>query len=154
MNTIHSDFLSIKRATEADIGVLVDIWYEASILSHNFIPESYWQENKKIMQDHYLPLSESYLIHDENSIHGFISLVDHNHIAALFIRPNMQGMGLGSMLLAHAQKNRTELSLKVYSKNAQGVHFYQAKGFKLISESVDEATAQTEFLMQFKADDE
>lgn len=55
--TLNS-WINIRPASSDDFEKLVDIWFEASIRAHHFIPESYWEENKAEMQNNYLPRSE------------------------------------------------------------------------------------------------
>ncbi|UIR57384.1 N-acetyltransferase [Sphingobacterium sp. SRCM116780] len=140
---------NIREAQQEDIDQLVNIWYEASIVAHDFIPESYWKENKQLMSDHYLPASEVYVATDGQIRVGFIALVEDD-IAAIFVLPAYQGQGKGSLLLNHAKKLRDRLLLKVYKKNLSSVGFYQAQGFTIIDESIDEQTGENEYVMEWK----
>jgi len=137
---------SIRRAENEDIKMMVEIWYDSSIGAHNFIPAAYWRKHRKAMAEDYLPMSESYLIVEENEILGVISLLD-NYLAALFIRPDMQAKGFGTMLLDYVKEIRGRLDLKVFCKNERSVHFYRAQGFSVISTSLDEDTGEDEYLM-------
>lgn len=140
----------IRKATATDFDELIEIWYESSVLAHDFIPEDYWQKNKELMKTKYLPNSEIFLAIVENEISGFVALVD-DYLAAIFVSPQLQGKGIGSLLLEQAKKHRNKLLLNVYKKNVKSVEFYKSKGFSIISESIDEATGEEEFLMELLA---
>lgn len=139
---------TIRQATEKDIDDLVEIWYKASVIAHDFIPEAYWQKNKEAMGNTYLPHSEMYVSTARNGLTGFVALVD-DCLAAIFVSPEFQGKGVGSLLLEEAKNHRNKLCLRVYKKNSNSVGFYKSKGFSIVSESIDEATGEEEFLMEW-----
>ncbi len=140
--------ITIKKMGSDDLDHVVNIWYEASIQSHDFISDNYWQDNKKVMKDKYLPASEAYLAVQGEIILGFIVLADC-YLAALFIKPEMQSKGIGSLLLDYAKNIRHALHLKVYKKNNKSVKFYQNKGFTILSKSIDRETGETELVMKW-----
>lgn len=39
----------------------MEIWLSASLLAHDFIPASYWQEQFEVVRDRYLPISATYV---------------------------------------------------------------------------------------------
>lgn len=140
--------ITIRKANENELDKLVEIWYEASVISHNFISEDYWKENKTAMREMYLPNAELYVSTDNNNISGFVALKD-NYLAAIFVSPALQGKGIGSSLLEYVKNLRDELSLRVYKKNVQAVGFYKSNGFSIIEEMIDEATGENEILMKW-----
>ena len=140
--------LKIRELDKEDIESVVNIWYEASDIAHNFIPERYWKDNKDLMVSKYIPMSETYLACEGNNILGFIAVID-DYLAALFVKPELQGKGIGSLLLNHIKTLREKLQLKVYVKNKNSVEFYKAKGFSVLSESTDENTGEKEFVMEW-----
>ncbi|MEN5197333.1 N-acetyltransferase [Sphingobacterium faecium] len=138
----------IRKAGDADLDQLVEIWYEASQQAHNFIKKEYWETNKTAMRTQYLPSSEIYLLDHEAEISGFIALVE-NEVAAIFVSPTHQGKGIGTLLLNHVKKMRDDLQLKVYKNNRSSVAFYQKKGFAKVSELIDAETGETELMMKW-----
>lgn len=138
----------IRKMMNDDIIKVVEIWFETSIVSHNFISKDYWKTNKKLMENKYLPMSETYLATDGMIILGFIALIDE-YLAAIFVKPDIQGKGIGSSLLDFAKNFRKNLQLKVYVKNRKSIEFYKAKGFSIISESIDGETGENEFVMEW-----
>ena len=123
----------IKEITEKDISEIVDIWYDVSLQAHGFIPGDYWSKNKDQMSRKYIPMSETYKATDGENILGFISLLD-DYLAAIFVKSEYQGKGIGSRLLNHAMNLRNNLQLKVFCKNEKSVEFYKTKGFSIVSD--------------------
>lgn len=101
------------------------------------------------MQNTYLPIVEVYLAEDANHIYGFIALLE-NKIAALFISLQLQGQGVGTLLIDYAKAMRLDLELGVYQQNQNSVRFYQSVGFNIITEMIDEQTNTKEFLMRWE----
>lgn len=88
----------ISEYRKAEIDTLVDIWYQSSLIAHDFINKDYWKSKREEMKEKYLPMSENYVISKNAEIMGFISMVD-NYLAALFIDAKYQGEGHGKELL-------------------------------------------------------
>lgn len=125
------------------------MWYETSIMSHNFIPNEYWAANKLAMQEQYIPNSETYVAEINELIVGFVSLKD-DYIAAIFVNSQNQGRGIGKLLLNNLKLLHNKLWLKVYSKNQKSIAFYMKNGFTKYSESNDECTGENELLMEWR----
>ena len=142
----------IRLANADDFQALSEIWLEASLLAHGFIPASHWQDNKIAMQAVYLPAAQVYLLEDEHAIFGFIAVIAQ-HIEALFIAPKYQGQGMGKRLLEHVQQTNDTLMLNVYQDNVQGVRFYTHNHFKIEQEGFDEQTNAADFVMVWQRPD-
>jgi putative acetyltransferase len=127
------------------------IWLESTTKAHSFIPESYWTENYKLIKEHYLPTSKTFIFEDAHLIKGFISILNSNYIGALFIDPKHQDNGIGSKLISHVQKYYDQLSLSVYKKNINAINFYKKMNFCIEKEVLDEATKEFEYLMVWNA---
>lgn len=138
----------IRKLEDGDITNTVDIWYETSLKAHDFIPKEYWESNKETMKTTYIPMSETFVASKNNEIVGFVSLLD-NYLAAIFVKVNFQGDGVGSALIKHAKSIHNNLELKVFVKNKQAVFFYKSKGFIVEKESLDEDTGEKEFHMKW-----
>lgn len=139
----------IKKITKKDIPQIVDIWYEVSLQAHDFISRDYWKSSKDQMSNKYIPMSETYKATDGDEILGFISLLD-DYLAAIFVKSEFQGKGIGSLLLNHAMALRNTLQLKVFCKNIKSVEFYTSRGFSVISEAKDNETRESELVMQWQ----
>ncbi len=140
--------IQIRRIGKDEITEAVEIWYEASKEAHSFIPIDYWKANRSTMKYKYLPISETYVAANEQGILGFVSLME-NHLAAIFVRPENQGSGIGGLLIDYVKTIRTNLHLRVYSRNKRSIGFYKYKGFSFFSESIDDATGENELIMQW-----
>lgn len=137
--------MKIREAREEDLDALVELWYESSLKAHDFIPATYWEENKSAMRGLYLPLSLNMII-DDNA--GFISMMG-NEINALFIAPDRTQKGLGSALLNWAKQKEDKLMLNVYACNENAVKFYEKHGFVMTERSIDEAVSEEQIRMQW-----
>ena len=76
------------------------------------------------MANTYLPDSETYLAVKDGDIAGFIAMVE-NHLAAIFVKTDLQGQGIGKTLLNYVKDKRETIQLKVYKKNTKSVEFYK-----------------------------
>lgn len=124
----------------------MQIWLEANIQAHSFIPKEYWTENYAMVKD-MLPQAEIYVHEDDvNQIDGFIGLTDH-YIAGVFVKESAQSKGIGKQLLDYAKEIKSDMYLNVYQKNARAVLFYQREQFIVQSEGIDESTNEKEFTM-------
>ncbi|MCM3479210.1 N-acetyltransferase [Caldibacillus thermoamylovorans] len=139
----------IREYRKAEIDTLVDIWYQSSLIAHDFINKDYWKSKREEMKEKYLPMSENYVISKNAEIMGFISMVD-NYLAALFIDAKYQGEGHGKELLNFIKKHRKKIQLKVFKKNYKAVNFYLRNGFVIKEELLDEETSEKEFLMEWE----
>lgn len=142
----RGDNVNIRPNKKTEVNKLVDIWYEGSLIAHSFIDKEYWKSQRTEMEKKYIPMSETYVVSNEKDVVGFVSMVD-NYLAALFIDVKHQGEGYGKELLNFIKRQRENIQLKVYKKNNKAVDFYLRNGFVIKEESLDEQTAQEEFLM-------
>ncbi|PFZ09480.1 GNAT family N-acetyltransferase [Bacillus pseudomycoides] len=138
--------MNIRLNKKTEVNKLLEIWYEGSVIAHDFIDKDYWKSQRTEMKEKYLPMSETYVISNEDDIVGFVSMVD-NYLAALFIDVKHQGEGYGKELLNFIKRQEDNIKLKVYKKNNNAVTFYLGNGFVVKEESLDEQTAEEEFLM-------
>ncbi|MFC3931302.1 GNAT family N-acetyltransferase [Streptococcus dentapri] len=137
----------IRTFTKNDLSSVMEIWLEANIRAHNFIPEKYWQENYSKVE-YMLPQAEIYVYQDANmhQILGFIGLME-NYIAGIFVKESEQSKGIGCHLLNFVKGQKNNLSLSVYQKNVRAVSFYEREQFTVQSESIDKNTNEKEFVM-------
>jgi len=141
--------VEIRKLESKDIERVVELWYETSIVAHDFISPEYWVKNKDAMANEYLPNSETYLAIKAGATVGFIAMVD-DFLAAIFVQTDMQGEGIGKRLLELIKENREMIQLKVYKKNLKSIRFYEKQGFKHISENKEKETDEIESLMEWK----
>ena len=65
-----------------------------------------------------------------------------NEIGGLFVLPNHQSKGVGSLLLKHISQFHNTLEVEVFDENKIGKPFYAKNGFILMKEYLQEATNQ------------
>ena len=140
--------MNIRKLDKKGIETVVELWYETSIVAHDFIPADYWKKNKEAMASVYLPNSETYLAIEDERITGFVAMAE-NYLAAIFVDTQIQGKGIGKKLLNFVKDTRTIIQLKVYKKNTKAVDFYKSQGFEIISENQEEVTGEYEYLMKW-----
>lgn len=138
----------VRDFKESDLDQVIQIWLKASVIAHDFIPSSYWQEKKDDMKNIYIPSSQTFVYEDGEMVVGFISMLD-NYIAAIFVLPEYQGKGIGTRLIDHVKKLYPILTLGVYSKNIQSIEFYKKHGFVVENETVEENTGEMETSMRY-----
>ncbi len=141
--------IRIQKLSDNDLDEIIEIWYEVSIKAHDFITDNYWKENKSLMKEKYIPISETYVAKNENTLMGFISMIDE-YLAAIFIKTEMQGLGIGSELINYVKEIRDRIQLKVYKKNLKSINFYKNNGFKIISDIIDNDTEESEYIMEWE----
>ena len=139
----------IRLFKAEDSKEVVELWYEASVIAHDFIEARYWHEKKADMAQIYIPNSETYVYEKENHIVGFVSLIE-NYIAAIFVAPSEQGKGIGKELMQFIKHKHSILELGVYVKNINSIAFYEKQGFKVVEEKLDESTGEREVVMEYK----
>ncbi|PRX11769.1 UNVERIFIED_ORG: putative acetyltransferase [Martelella mediterranea] len=128
-STVKNEHHIVIRPFEADDNRrLTEIWYAASRLSHPFLPEDLLVRQRQEIAEKYLPQTETWVAVDDNGPIGFIGLMDQ-FIGGLFVAPESQGAGIGSMLLDHAFALKGKLALEVYAANHRAVAFYRRHGF-------------------------
>ncbi|WP_437918502.1 N-acetyltransferase [Sphingobacterium sp. LRF_L2] len=138
--------INIRQANKSDYRGLAKIWLQASIVAHDFIAEKYWHLNQEAMETDYLPQSTVYIAEGVKTAYGFVALLD-THIAAIFVKPEYQGRGIGRLLIKHVMKSHKKLSLNVFQKNFKSIEFYQKLGFVVTDESIDDKVNESEFIM-------
>lgn len=140
----------IRTFRENDLFVVMQIWLDTNIKTHNFISKEYWTD-KYDMVRRVLPKAEIYVYEDNvtNQIEGFIGLAD-NYIAGLFVKETVQSKGIGKQLLHYAKCVKSNMSLSVYQKNIRAIRFYQREQFVIQSENIDDSTNEKEFIMTWR----
>ncbi len=137
----------IRTAVSSDYPAIVRVWLAASLQAHDFIAAEYWEKMQKSIVRDYLPDSQTFVFVDKRRIKGFISIVDDNHIGALFVTPEYQNRRIGFKLLRHVKRRRGNLSLHVFAKNERALRFYQHCDFKIVREQTEPSTQEKELVM-------
>lgn len=128
----NHDVVIRPYAPEGDLKKLSRIWLDACLLAHPFIGKQRLLEQRKLIEDQYLPNAETWVACVDEEPSGFISLLD-TFIGGIFVSPAQQGLGIGRQLISHALNRKGELELEVYTDNQQAVSFYTGLGFEELS---------------------
>ncbi|MFN3652190.1 MAG: N-acetyltransferase [Armatimonadota bacterium] len=139
----------IRPYEPRDTEAILEIWYRASVIAHDFIPAEYWRAELENVRNTYLPLADTWVYEEEGEVRGFISLLE-SHVAALFVRPESQGQGIGRQLLQHARSLRGRLSLDVFTENVRSRAFYARCGFRETKESLHVPTGRLQVRMELE----
>ena len=137
----------IRGYQQQDEDDVIDVWYRASIIAHDFIAEDFWEEERENIRTVYLPMAETWVYEENGHPVGFISLLG-SLVGGLFVAPEFQGIGIGRHLIAHAVSLRGELTVDVFKKNLRACSFYESCGFVPESESLHEATGCVNITMR------
>lgn len=121
--------LMIRRSTEADRDILLDIWLRSVRATHDFVSEDDIQTFLPIVRDVALVQLEIWILcTDSGEPAGFMGM-DGSKIEALFLAPEHFRQGGGRLLVRHAQELKGELSVDVNEQNPGARRFYEACGF-------------------------
>ena len=137
----------IRPYTEDDLGEVLDVWYQASLVAHSFLTEEFLATERRQVAEHWLPMAETMVYETEGRVVGFLALIG-NEVGAIFVDPNFQRRGIGRALMDRARDSRPFLELNVLEANATGRGFYDAYGFEFVDQHVGEATGQPELRLR------
>ncbi len=129
----------IRSYKKEDLPELLDAWYTASLVVHPFLTEEFFEQERKDIQEIYMPKAETYVYELDGQVVGYIALLG-NEVGAIFVHSDFQGKGIGKKLMDYAKNIREYLVLDVFKKNKIGRAFYDKYGFKQIDEHIHEET--------------
>ena len=137
----------IRKFENLDLDAVMQIWLQANLDAHAFIPASFWEAHFEIVRD-MLPQAELYVHENEapRQIDGFIGLTE-NHIEGIFVAKAARSKGIGKALLDYVKPRRPRLTLGVYQKNERALAFYRPEQFVVQSEGIDEDTNEADIQM-------
>lgn len=137
----------IRKLETQDLDAVMQIWLQANLDAHAFIPASFWEAHFEMVRD-MLPQAELYVHENEDTrqIDDFIGLTE-NHIEGIFVAKAARSKGIGKALLDYAKSRKPCLTLSVYQKNQRALAFYRREQFVVQSEGIDEDTNEAEIQM-------
>ena len=114
----------VRKFETQDLDAVMQIWLQANLDAHAFIPASFWEAHFEMVRD-LLPQAELYVHEDAGTrqIDGFIGLTE-NHIEGIFVVKSARSKGIGKALLDYAKSRKPRLDLSVYQKNERALAFY------------------------------
>ena len=139
----------IRKFREEDTVKVMTIWTKGNFEAHSFIDKDYWLLNFNKVKDEYLKESETYVYVENDTIKGFISLLNNNFIGALFVRKEYRRQGIGRKLINFVKDRYNKLELQVYEKNVDAMLFYASLGFVNKKIQIDKDTKEKEYVMEW-----
>ena len=137
----------VRKFETQDLDAVMQIWLQANLDAHAFIPASFWEAHFEMVRD-LLPQAELYVHEDAGTrqIDGFIGLTE-NHIEGIFVVKSARSKGIGKALLDYAKSRKPRLDLSVYQKNERALAFYRREQFVVQSEGIDKDTNEADIQM-------
>lgn len=124
--------VAIRRLTTDDIDAV------ANIHRLSFDERMPWlsgrhtrEEDRQFFRETVFPQCDLWGAIDHGRIAGFVAMRD-GWIDHLYVLPEFQSRGVGSILLRHCQTQAQELQLWTFQQNAGARRFYEAHGFDLM----------------------
>lgn len=142
----------IRKFRDEDTVKAMTIWTKGNFQAHSFIDKDYWLLNFNKVKDEYLKKANTYVYVEDDTIKGFISVLDNYYIGALFVRQEYKRQGIGRKLLNYVKERYDKLELNVYEKNMDAILFYVSQGFVNQKIQIDEKTNEKEYVMDWKKD--
>ncbi len=127
----------IRKYDTHDLAELMDVWYDASHIAHPFWTSEMFDRERRDISQKFLPIAETWVFEEKGRVVGFIALLD-NEVGGIFVSPRRHG--IGRALMDHARASRDHLELDVFEANEIGRAFYDAYGFDIVGERLDEET--------------
>ena len=141
--------VKIRKANEANINRVMDIWLRANLEAHNFVDPNYWKNNFAMVKQE-IQSADVFVVEIKNEIVGFAGLKE-DYLAGIFFDQKVRHQGLGTELLNYLKHRYPQLILDVYQKNRAAVNFYQKNGFKIIQEKEYQNQNLNEYQMMWKS---
>ncbi|WP_338891271.1 GNAT family N-acetyltransferase [Aeromonas rivipollensis] len=140
----------LRASRPEDMEEIVEIWLLASLQAHDFVDASCWWQAQEELRTRYLDHARIWVFEERGELLGFMALVD-DYLAALFVRPDRQGRGVGHALLQEAKQQEGALHTRVFVENEPAVRFYCRHGFRIGGEVSDPLTGHPQYQMHFQA---
>lgn len=126
----------------SDYPELTQVWEASVRATHDFLPDSYIELLRKLVQTRYLDAVMLICTRDARQrITGFAG-VAAGKVEMLFIDPAHRGQGLGRQLLRYAVEHLNAQQLDVNEQNPQALGFYFSQGFEVVGRSEQDGMGQ------------
>lgn len=132
----------IRPYQAADCDAILRVWSLATAVANPFLDKDFLQQEYQNIPALYLPMAETWVWQEKQSLVGFMSLLG-NEVGALFVDPAYHRQGIGRALINHAQQLRGALEVEVFEQNLQGRKFYAQMGFKLLQQKIHDQTGNS-----------
>jgi len=125
---------SLRHADQADAELIAAIFTSSRRAAMPYLPVLYTDtEVLEWIKDVVLRRSSATLAVSRDREAGGFASVQSGVLEHLYVSPQLQGHGLGTLLLATAKEESPRgLRLHVFQRNLSARQFYERRGFKLI----------------------
>ncbi|THD62952.1 GNAT family N-acetyltransferase [Phenylobacterium sp.] len=121
------------RPATADDAPAMGALHIAAMRTLTFLPQMHTvDEAMAWMATDVLPNGQAWIAEAEGEIAGYVVFTG-DWIQQLYVRPDRQGRGVGSALLAHALADGRPKQLWTFQANARARGLYEARGFRAVS---------------------
>ena len=151
----------IRPCVERDMPQLLEIWLQATLHEHDYLPVAGWWPKEEAMRRKLQDEAQIWVVAEERgaeteltplsesqSVVGFVATRE-DQLLALYVHPAYQRRGLGSLLMTLAKEQHAQLRLSVCSRNEEAVQFYLQQGFAICGEHYRDDEQCDEYLMQY-----
>lgn len=135
----------IRKFEKKDTEMVMQIWLEVNIETHDFVPSDYWLSHYQLVQEQLLQ-ADIFVYEQDREIKGFVGMMD-DYLAGIFVDKKCRSMGIGKVLLDCVKNNYVVFTLNVYQKNRRALDFYLREGLSIVSEGFDEDTNEADYTM-------
>jgi putative acetyltransferase len=142
----------IQLFDESHIDDLLEVWYRASKQAHPFLPDDFFERERRAIVNQYLPLARTWIYAEKDRVIGFIAMIG-NEVGGLFVDPECQGRGIGRALLDHVTRLYDELEVDVFKENRIGRRFYDRYGFEVVTERAHDQTGHVLLRMKYRCEE-
>jgi GNAT superfamily N-acetyltransferase len=122
--------VTLRRAHPRDAAALAELHTRTRRISIPYLPHVHSdEETHKWMADHVVPHLEVWVAEVSGEVAGYLAL-EKDMVDQLYVAPDYQHRGIGSLLLEKAKQSRPEgLELYCFTRNAPARVFSEACGF-------------------------
>ncbi len=118
----------IRSYEKTDIDQIVLVWKRSTAQSHAFLPASFQEAEEMRVRNLFPQISDIWIKEIDREVVGFFA-IRKSQLAAMFLKPELHGQGIGSEMMRRAIEIGGDLSLEVFQKNYSARRFYERFGF-------------------------
>jgi ribosomal protein S18 acetylase RimI-like enzyme len=128
-----SEKVRIRAATPEDADAIAEVFI-ASFATLSFLPRLHTNaETIDFIANKVLREQEVLVAEQNGGIVGFVAMAHGNFLEHLYVHPDSQGRGVGSVLLTRAkQRMPNGFRLWLFQQNTQARRFYERHGLRAI----------------------
>ena len=106
----------IRKYETTDLDSVLSAWENTQKIAHSFLKEDFQTQEKKNIQELYLPNADTWVVEENHQVVGFIALIG-DEIGGLFLQPDHHGKKLGKLMVDKAQELHGDIVVEVFTKN-------------------------------------